>query len=186
VSFGLGLQADERRRVGDLLAGVADPMAAFFVGASWRTKLWHAEPAAEVVDRLAERGIAPVLVGGPGDVAVAEEIVAACETEPVNLVGRTSLRDVIGIFERATVAFGPDSGPMHIAAAVGVPVVSLFGATSPQRSAPYGFEHLVIEGEARCRPCYSRRCPIDRECMRAITAEAVLKTIARAVGESGR
>ncbi len=186
ISFGLTPTDAERRQVDDLLADVTGDFVAFFVGASWETKLWHAAPAAEVVDRLAERGMTAVLLGAPGDVATAREIATAARSNPVDLTGRTSLRDLIGIFERAAIALGPDSGPMHIAAAVGTPVVSLFGATSPKRSAPYAFEHLVLEGEAPCRPCYSRSCDIDRECMKAITAERVLSRIDEGLGATGR
>ncbi len=187
VSFGLRPLDSDRRRVDELLAGVNEPFAAFFVGASWETKLWHAAPAGAVVDRLGERGMEVVLLGGPGDCEVAREIAAASRHDPVDLTGRTSLRDIVGVLERAAVALGPDSGPMHIAAAVGVPVVGLFGATSPKRSAPYGFEHLVVEGDAPCRPCYSKRCPIDRECMKAISAEVVVAKIDEALhGNSTR
>ncbi len=185
VTFGLTLQDSERQRVDDILAEVPEPFAAFFVGASWQTKLWHTAPAAEVVDRLADRGMATVLLGGPADVAVAREIAAAAKHEPIDLTGRTSLRDLIGVFKRAAISFGPDSGPMHIAAGVGAPVVSLFGATSPQRSGPYGFDHLVIEGAAPCRPCYSRKCSINRQCMDAITADRVLAKIDEALAEVG-
>jgi ADP-heptose:LPS heptosyltransferase len=71
------------------------------------------------------------------------------------------------------VAFGPDSGPMHIAAAVGTPVVSLWGATSPARSAPWGSESGVIAGAAPCSPCYLKRCPIGRLCMQHIGVDSV-------------
>jgi ADP-heptose:LPS heptosyltransferase len=110
-------------------------------------------------------------------------VAVAARHTPADLCGRTSLRDVIGVFERAAVAFGPDSGPMHVAAALGVPVVSLFGATSPARSGPYGFDHLVVEGDAACRPCYSRRCSIGRKCMEAITEDRVMAKLESALRE---
>jgi heptosyltransferase II len=105
-----------------------------------------------------------------------------------NLSGKTTLRDLIGIFAHARLAMGPDSGPMHLAAAVGVPVVSLWGATSPVRSAPWGSEALVLRGTAACSPCYIRRCPLGRVCMQRITPEEVLG-VARgllAEGETGK
>jgi ADP-heptose:LPS heptosyltransferase len=70
---------------------------------------------------------------------------------------------------------------MHIAAAVGTPVVSLWGATSPVRTGPYGFEELVIQGKAPCVPCYRRRCPIGRICMHSIDIEDIDKKIALAL-----
>jgi ADP-heptose:LPS heptosyltransferase len=93
------------------------------------------------------------------------------------LVGRTSLRDVIGILARATITVGPDSGPMHISSAVGTPVVSLWGATSPLRSAPWGSENLIVRGDVPCAPCYLRRCPIGRLCMERIRPQAVLSRV---------
>jgi len=101
--------------------------------------------------------------------------------EVLNLVGRTRLRDLIGIFSECAVAFGPDSGPMHIAAAVGCPVVSLWGATAPQRSAPWGYANLAIHGEIPCHPCYLRECPIGRECMRRIAPAEVVAMVRRAL-----
>ncbi len=80
---------------------------------------------------------------------------------------------------RATVAIGPDSGPMHLAAAAGTPVVSLWGATTPARSAPFGSEDLVLVGRVTCAPCYRRTCPIDRQCMRAITPARVVALVER-------
>ncbi len=99
----------------------------------------------------------------------------------LNLAGRTSLRDLIAIFPECAAAFGPDSGPMHIAAAVGCPVVSLWGATAAERSAPWGFAELAISGAIPCHPCYLRKCPIGRECMRRISPEEVGVTVRRAL-----
>ena len=93
------------------------------------------------------------------------------------VAGSTSLRDLIGILGRARIVFGPDSGPMHMAAALGTPVVSLWGATSPLRSAPYGAEDLVLVGPVACHPCYLRRCPVGRLCMQLITVEPVLAAL---------
>ncbi len=97
------------------------------------------------------------------------------EAKATDLSGRTKLRDLIGIFSRARLGIGPDSGPMHIAAAVGTPVISLWGATSPIRSAPWGSEALALCGPAACSPCYTRDCGIQRACMQRIAPEQVLE-----------
>ncbi len=115
-----------------------------------------------------------MLLGGPDETKLAGEVMRHLDGVPaLNLAGRTSLRDLIAIFPECAVAFGPDSGPMHIAAAVGCPVVSLWGATAAERSAPWGFADLAISGEIPCHPCYLRKCPIGRECMRRISPEEV-------------
>ena len=92
-----------------------------------------------------------------------------------DLIGRTQLRQLIAVLSRCGLAFGPDSGALHLAAAVGTPAVSLWGATSAWRSAPFGWERLVLEGSAPCAPCFLRDCPIGRVCMRAIDVEQVVE-----------
>lgn len=181
LSFGLAPTAEERERAGRMLAGVARPFAAVCPGASWTTKQWFPEPTAAVCRGLSERGLGVVLLGGPGDVEFAAAVTASRPGPVLDLAGRSSLRDAIAILDEAAVAVGPDSGPMHICAALGTPVVSLWGATSPARSGPAGYADLVVPGRADCSPCYKRRCPIDRACMRAITPEAVLAQVDRAL-----
>ncbi len=181
VTFGLQLSAEEERQVDALLAGVRAPFVAAFVGSSCESRLWFPDRTAGVADTLAAEGIGTVLVGGPGDVAFAAAAADAARTAVINLAGRTTLRNLIGIFQRARAAFGPDSGPMHIAAAVGTPVVSLWGATSAARSAPWGSEAGVIAGEAPCSPCYLKHCPIGRLCMQHIPVDAVLAKLRAAL-----
>jgi lipopolysaccharide heptosyltransferase I len=177
VSFGLRVTSDEERRVDTLLQDVPGPFVAAFVGSSCESRLWFPDRTAAVADALAAQGLHTVLVGGPTDSEFAAAVAAAARVPVVNLAGRTTLRDLIGIFTRARAAFGPDSGPMHIAAAAGTPVVSLWGATSAARSAPWGSEDGVVIGEAPCSPCYLKRCPIGRVCMEHIGVEAVLRGI---------
>jgi len=90
------------------------------------------------------------------------------------MVNKTSLLELVATLKRASAAVGPDSGPGHLAAAVGTPYVSLFGPTPPNRVAPYGCEHLVIQSSAKCAPCNKKRCADHQEhCMRLITAKEV-------------
>ena len=91
-----------------------------------------------------------------------------------DLVGRTSLRQLLAIVARARLVFGPDSGALHLAAAVGTPALSLWGATSAERSTPFGCEALSVAGDAPCAPCFLTRCPIGRVCMRTIDVETVV------------
>jgi lipopolysaccharide heptosyltransferase II len=181
ITFGLRLTEVEEQRVDELLADVASPFVVAFVGASWESKLWFPDRTAAAAAALTARGLSVVLVGGPDDVQFAEGVTAAAGAPVLNLAGRVSLRDLIGIFGRARAAFGADTGPMHIAAAVGTPVISLWGATSPARSAPWGNESLVIAGTAVCSPCYLRRCPIGRVCMQSISVETVVARIVEAL-----
>ncbi len=184
IEFGLALDRAEEARVDALLAAHPEPFVVVFVGSTWESRWWFAAETAEVLRRLRARyGLAAVLVGAPGgEQRLAAEIAELAGEGVTNLVGRTSLRDLIGLFARARAAFGPDSGPMHLAAAVGTPVVSLWGATSPERSAPHGSEDLAVVGSVACHPCYLRRCPIDRLCMREIRVDAVIGALEAALG----
>lgn len=184
VEFGLRLLPAEERRVETLLAAVPRPFAALPVGSTSESRLWFPEQTARVVAGLAERGLAAVLLGAPGEEPLAAAVAAAVPGGVHDLCGRTGLRELAGVLARAAVAVAPDSGPMHIAAAMGTPVVSLWGATSAARSAPWGSEELVLEGSAPCMPCYRRTCPIGRECMRHITPDGVLQRVDAALALS--
>jgi lipopolysaccharide heptosyltransferase II len=182
ISFGLAASAAERTRAAELLAPLGErPIAALYVGSTWSSRQWLPEATAALCERLRGRGFGIALVGGPGDVGFAEAVRAAGAGELVNTVGQTKLREIIAIMERAKVAIGPDTGPMHIAAAVGTPVVALFGATSPRRSGPWGWDDLVVRGDAPCSPCYLPRCPIGRLCMEQITPDMVMAHVDRAL-----
>ena len=186
VQFALRLRQEEDAHIEVLLAHTPRPFVTFFLGSRWPSRFWFPEATTRVAQTLMkEYGMGVVLIGGPNEVPFAQAVSAALETDsethsrlPItNLTGQTSLRDLIGIFSRCRLAFGPDSGPMHIAAATGTPVISLWGATSPIRSAPWGSEHLVLCGPAACSPCYTRQCRIGRVCMQRITPEQVLSTV---------
>ncbi|MBI1817187.1 MAG: glycosyltransferase family 9 protein [Deltaproteobacteria bacterium] len=183
ITFGLAPTDEERAHVDELLDGASGPLAPMFVGSTWPSRFWFAAASAEVVRQVSARGLQPVLVGVASEVAFADEIAGLAGVPVINLAGRTRLRDLVALFARSSVAIGPDSGPMHIAAAMGCPVVSLWGATSPKRSAPYGSEHLIVQGEAKCVPCYRKTCPIGRVCMQSITPAAVLAQIDAGLAE---
>lgn len=175
IHFDLRLRPEEEQRVNQLLHTVKRPFAAFFLGSRWPSRFWFPHATASVAQTLRQDyGLEVVLVGGPSEHRFAQEVEQELGGVGVNLVGQTTLRDLIGIFSRARLALGPDCGPMHIAAATGTPVVSLWGATSPARSAPWGSEGLVVRGSAACSPCYVRQCRIGRLCMQRITPEQVL------------
>jgi heptosyltransferase I len=187
IEFGLELPSAEDSRARRFVAGVPRPILGVILGSSWSSRIYFPESIAEVIRGLAfpiegSPGLFPVLLGGPDEQELAAAVMDHLGQIPaLNLTGRTSLRDLVGIFTECAVAFGPDSGPMHLAAAVGCPVVSLWGSTSPARSAPWGFADLAIRAEIPCHPCYLRECPIGRECMRRIAPESVVNMVRRAL-----
>ncbi len=178
IEWHFKLNEFEQSGVEKHLAAVASPFAVLFVGSRWESKRWFPAQIAECSVRMRERHhLDVVLLGGREDRNIAAEAVEKAGIAIQNLVGQTSLREVIGIIARAKLAVGPDTGLMHIAAAMGTPVISLWGATSPRRTGPYNFQNLVIQGRAACVPCYSRRCSIGRICMRSIDPETIAAKI---------
>ncbi|MDO8431991.1 MAG: glycosyltransferase family 9 protein [Candidatus Binatus sp.] len=187
IKFGLTLTDDERDRARAMLRDAPRPLLGVILGSSWPSRLYFPESTAAVIRDLARPAngappLFPVLLGGPGEKSIAADVMRHLDgARALDLAGRTTLRDLIAIFQECSAAFGPDSGPMHIAAAVGCPVVSLWGSTAAERSAPWGFDDLTISGEIPCHPCYLRQCPIGRECMRRISPAQVSAMVRRAL-----
>jgi lipopolysaccharide heptosyltransferase II len=176
VAFGLEASGAEAAQAEALLAGLRRPVVAACVGSSCPARRWFPEPTAAVLNGLIDRlrGSA-ILVGTGADAAFGAAVARVARGGVRDLTGRTSLRQLMAVLRRCALAFGPDSGALHVAAAVGTPVVSLWGATSAQRSAPFGWERLALQGVAPCAPCFLRDCPIGRVCMTTITVELVLE-----------
>ena len=143
--------------------------------AFWETKLWEEGKFAELCDRLREElGIVVVLTGEKS--APLERICRRMRTRVVNLGGRTTLRDLACIYREAALVVTTDSGPMHLAAAVGTPIVALFGPTDPVRTGPYGSRHRIIRKGLSCSPCFRKRCAAPR-CMTDIAVEEVFTAV---------
>ncbi len=145
-------------------------------------KRWPAENFARLASLLP---LQSVIVGGPSDRALADEIVSRSHGRALSIAGRTSLRELASVIKGARFLVSPDSGPMHLAAALNVPVFAIFGPTSPARTGPYGRIHTIIRKEMPCSPCYRRKpCP-DWRCMTEITPNMVLDIILKAMAARG-
>jgi ADP-heptose:LPS heptosyltransferase len=143
--------------------------------AFWETKLWEEKKFAVLADRLREElGIGIVLTGGES--APLERICRMMRTKAVNLGGRTTLRELACIYREADLLVTTDSGPMHLAAAVGTPVVALFGPTDPARTGPYGSGNRIVRKGLSCSPCFRKRCETPR-CMTDISVEEVFTAV---------
>jgi heptosyltransferase-1 len=187
VDWNFELTGAEKQNVDRHLEAVRGRFAALFVGSRWESKRWFPAQAAECARTIRERhDCEVVLLGGKEDQSIAAEILSIAGARMTDLVGQTTLPEALGVIARAEFAVGPDTGLMHIAAAVGTPVVSLWGATSPARTGPYGFEELVIQGKAPCVPCYRRQCPIGRICMHSIDIEEIAEKIHVALSRGGK
>ena len=149
---------------------------AFAIGANWPNKRWPAAHFAALADRLYRAHYVPVLVGGGRlDETLAQDIMAASEIPPVNLVGRTNLKQLAHIFTRAALVLGGDTGPVHLAAGLGTPTVMLMGPTDANRNGPYGQQENAIEVDRPCRACWKRACPKGLDCLAAITPEMAVE-----------
>lgn len=182
VDWKFQLTEEDKQNIDKHLQAIQGGFAVLFVGSRWESKRWFPNQAAECAATIKERhDLQIVLLGGKEDRSIAAEIMSIAAAPMIDLVGQTTLPEAIGIIARARFAVGPDTGLMHIAAAVRTPVVSLWGATSPFRAGPYGFEELVIQGKAPCVPCYRRQCPIGRICMHSIDIEEIAEKIRTAL-----
>jgi heptosyltransferase-2 len=197
---GLGLDAPESRprlkvrpqtaqRADSLLVrnGVdgAAAIVGFAPGAAYgHAKRWPPRRVAEVVTRVSkELGAVCVLVGAQADSDAAREIEFSlpADVRPLNLIGRTDLRLLAGVLARCQAFVSNDSGAMHLAAALGVPVAAIFGPTDDRVTRPLG-DHDVLVHQVFCRPCMLRDCPIDHRCMKGITTDAVVAAVTARLG----
>jgi heptosyltransferase-2 len=165
-------------------AGVAPDarLVGFAPGAAYGSaKRWPPERVAAAASMLAARGARPVLVGAGGDREIARAIHAALDpparSAVVDLVGRTDVATLMGVLARCAVVVANDSGAMHVASAVGRPVVAIFGPTDERATAPMG-PHTLVRTDVFCRPCLLRACPIDHRCLRRIAAADVVAAVA--------
>jgi heptosyltransferase-2 len=183
-----------------LASGVV--MVGFAPGAAYgHAKRWPPPRVAELIVRLSrERGATGVLFGAAGDRSAGREIESSLppDVRVVNLIGRTDLRLLAGLMARCSAFVSNDSGAMHLAGALGVPLVAIFGPTDDRVTAPLGAfaaqgglsEPDVLTHPVFCRPCMLRDCPIDHRCMTRITVDDVFGRVAHkleaVVGSAGR
>ncbi len=146
------------------------------VGASKSANRWHAEKWAELCTALVrDVGATIHLTGGSVDRAAVDALVRACPVPLVDLAGQRSLKQTAGLIRSARLFIGCDTGPLHIAAAVGTPCVALFGAADPARTGPYGERTRIVRHVVPCSPCRRRECNVaGHPCMRDLTAATVL------------
>ena len=145
-------------------------------GASYgAAKRWYPERFAEVAKTLSSRWGAKVLVtGGGGEKAIAADIASLLEGRCLNMAGKTDVRMLMALLKRCDFLVTNDSGPMHIAAAFGVPLVAIFGPTDHMTTSPLSESAVVVRKETECAPCLLRECPTDHICMTAVMAEDVV------------
>ncbi len=162
------------------------PRVAFLPASRWPTKNWPAACFADLGKRLtANRGVSLFLMGGSADAGVCREIEQALEGKAVNMAGKISLVEAGGLLKEMDILISNDSGPVHMAVAVGTPVLAIFGPTDPVRTGPYGGKSRVVAASLSCRPCLSNLCHRgDVACMTAVTVDEVAGAALQMLGMS--
>ncbi|MBS0150331.1 MAG: lipopolysaccharide heptosyltransferase II [Nitrospira sp.] len=156
------------------------PWIAMNMGARWATKRWPLKAFAAVLDQLHASQVGPVVIIGNSDERRYTSQLRVLTSSPfIDLCGEISLRHLPALLSTASTMVTNDSGPMHIAAALQVPVVAMFGPTSATRTGPYGNGHRVLTGQVPCSPCFSRVCRHvpELECLHLITPTQVVDAI---------
>ncbi|ADL13654.1 lipopolysaccharide heptosyltransferase II [Acetohalobium arabaticum] len=157
----------------------AERLVGLNTGGSWPTKQWMQEGFAQLADRLRwDYDSRVIFFGGPGDVERVEEIAAQMETEPVIAAGKTGLKELAALASFCDLFISGDTGPVHVAAAVGTPTIAIFGPSDETKYQPYGDQHQVVKTELNCRPCGEHHCPEEHHnCMADITVEDILEIV---------
>jgi heptosyltransferase-2 len=164
-----------------LLSGCRRPLVVLCPGARFGpAKRWPVPRFAELAGRLTrELGVEVAVAGTKGDVWAERSIAAHAGPRVRRLVGRTTLPEVMGLLGQADVVVSNDSGAMHLAAALGTPVVALFGSSNPEWTGPLGEGHTVLYHPPPCSPCYRPTCRYDHyQCLEAVTVGEVVNVVA--------
>ena len=151
-------------------------------GAAWPNKRWPPGRFGALARTIRERlGLAPVVLWGGDERALAEEVVSA-SGGAADAAPRTTVMDLFGIARGAAAMVSGDTGPLHIAASVGTPLVALFGPSDPERNGPWSPDDIVLSRYARCSCHYARRCRLDTPCIERIDTDEVFAAVERRLG----
>lgn len=171
------------------LANISQPVFGLNPGAEYGpAKRWPVEKFSAAAKQIQQpTNCVWILFGGKSDATITNQIESAIGQQPsvINLAGQTSLRELMALLKLCRVLLTNDTGPMHVAAALGTPVVVPFGSTSPELTGP-GLpgeaRHRLLKSAAPCAPCFLRECPIDFRCMNGISVERVVQAVLQTVG----
>lgn len=184
-SYEFFVSDDDRRNMAEYLLkkGISpsDKVLALCPGGNWGPKRWAGGNFAKLSDLIAERyGVKVVITGGEKEKGLAADIKSLMKSPAVITCGDTSLQELGAIFERSSLVVANDTGSMHIAVAMGAPVIALFGPTSPELTGPYGKgKYTIVKARVECDiPCYDVTC-LDNRCMKSITVDEVSSAAGR-------
>ena len=186
IEYKLPMSDHDRKKIDELMKqhGINGEKSLIAINpvAKWETKLWPKKQFAELADMLVDQyDMKIVFTGGIKDYSIIQAITSSMKGRAINFAGKTTLTELAALYEKAALVVSTDTGPMHLAAAVGTPVVALFGPTAPWRTGPYGPGHQIITAELECSPCFKRRCETT-DCMYQISVMQVFDGVKKMLG----
>lgn len=147
-------------------------------GGTWPTKRWPIEGFAELADRLNNDYGRVVFLGSKTDLTRVDEIISQMHTTPVKATGKTSLKELAALLKLCKLVISNDSGPVHVAAAVGTPTITIFGPSDDRKYRPLGGKHQIVTTDIDCRPCGEKECPLGHhKCMKDIGVDDITNVI---------
>ncbi len=181
VEYKLPVSNHDHKNIDELMKQHGINGAKFLVAvnpvAKWETKLWPNKKFAELADMLVDQyDMKIVFTGGITDYSIIQTITSLMKVRAMNFAGKTTLTELAALYEKAALVISTDTGPMHLAAAMGTPVVALFGPTASWRTGPYGSGNKVIRIDMACSPCFKRRCERP-DCMYEISVKQVMEAV---------
>jgi len=185
----LAVNAEAKRFVDEIFKkegiGPQEPFIVLNPGGNWDLKRWPLDKFSQLIDRLYEEfKLKIIIAGAKQDIELVDTIVQRARFKPIVLTGQTDLKQLMAMLAKADLVISADSGPLHIANAVGTKTIGLFGPTRPEVTGPRGMGHSVIlQKDVGCNqePCYNLDCP-DNICMRSISVEEVVHEVRRLKG----
>lgn len=189
VEYRISLTDRDHMQANALVSGFRGkgPLIAINPVAKWETKMWTVEGFVRVIERITDTLDARILLtGSPADRAYTQKILCRLKentkTRVRDIAGKTSLRELAALYRKTEILVSTDTGPMHLGAAMGTPVVAIFGPTAANRTGPCGKAHRVVKADMECAPCFMRKCS-TRVCMERITPEMVFNTVLEVLGK---
>ena len=185
VEYKLPVSNDDYEKVDELvkrhgITGVK-PLIAINPVAKWESKLWPKGRFARLADMIIDEYDAMIIfTGGYEDRPIIQDVMSAMKRRALNLAGQTTLKMLAALYEKTALVISTDTGPMHLAAAMGTPVVAIFGPTAPWRTGPYGSGHRVVRADLECSPCFKRQCETI-DCMHQISVGQVFDAVSKII-----
>lgn len=178
----IGVSEEARSSIQEKLSnwgvGLDEDLIVLNTGGTWPTKRWPVEGFAELADELNNGYGRTIFIGSRVDLERVERVISHMDTEAIVATGKTTLKELAALLERCSLVISNDTGPVHVAAAVGTPTITIFGPSDDRKYRPLGDKHRIVKTVIECRPCGKHECPLGHHrCMEDISTQQVLEII---------